>query len=356
MNLFAILLNNFILLIFSISLNIFLLAAIKLGALGLQLRTILNDLLEKRIYLIPIFSLLIFITMKYYSNIIFLDPDEITVSTTIDNINFQISGEALTQIYRNIGSASVFAVGARIAAGLVAKHPMGLIPKVGTIGGVGSLFTINYRIIMDSFNQEISQSHGNVSISGPVKITLGKIEHLDKNSNISELITSAFNPERSMLGDYSTRLQFKKETIYNIWKNKNEILLSDSNIIDNSKILKTLDQYNPNWKDSFISSPLEPTDYIINTLNNNLMLDYIILYLLFMLLIILSCKFVIREDIDSNSIKKYLFIDSLSNLIKKYITIWKKSSNIWIYFILISIMISEIISIYSINNILLILK
>jgi hypothetical protein len=200
-HLFAILFNNLILLIFSISLNICLLAAIKLGALGLQLRTILNDLLEKRIYLIPIFSFFIFITIKY--NIMYLDPDEITVSTTIDNINFQISGEALTQIYRNIGSASVFAVGARIAAGLVAKHPMGLIPKVGTIGGVGSLFTINYRIIMDSFNQEISQSHGNVSISSPVKITLGKIEHLDKNSNISELITSAFNFERS----------FQKETL-----------------------------------------------------------------------------------------------------------------------------------------------
>jgi len=139
-------------------------------------------------------------------------------------------------------------------------------------------------------------------------------------------------------------------------KKKNEIFLSDSNIIDNSKILKTLDQYNPNWKDSFISSPLEPIDYIINTLSNNLLLDYIILYLLLMLLIIFSCKFVIREDIDSNSIKKYLFSDLLSNLIKKYISIWQKSSNVWVYFILISIMISEIVSIYSINNILLILK
>src|ERR1700735_3634153 len=171
MTLFTILLNNLLLLIFSISLNIFLFASINSGILGIQLKTILNDILVKRIYLIPIFSFFVFITIKYYSNIMYLDPDEITVSTTIDNINFQISGEALTQIYRNIGSASVFAVGARIAAGLLAKHPMGLIPKVGTIGGVGSLFTINYRIIMDSFNQQITQSHGNISISGPVTIT-----------------------------------------------------------------------------------------------------------------------------------------------------------------------------------------
>jgi len=220
MTLFTILLNNLLLLILSISLNIFLFASINSGILGIHLKTILNDILVKRIYLIPIFSFFVFITIKYYSNIIYLDPDEITVSTTIDNINFQISGEALTQIYRNIGSASVFAVGARIAAGLLAKHPMGLIPKVGTIGGVGSLFTINYRIIMDSFNQQITQSHGNISISSPVRITLGKIEPLDKNSNLSDLISSAFNPEKSFLGDYTTRLQFKRETIYNFWEKK----------------------------------------------------------------------------------------------------------------------------------------
>jgi hypothetical protein len=44
-------------------------------------------------------------------------------------VNFKILGEALTQIYQNLGSATVFLAGTRIAAGLLAKHPMGLIAK-----------------------------------------------------------------------------------------------------------------------------------------------------------------------------------------------------------------------------------
>jgi uncharacterized MnhB-related membrane protein len=51
------------------------------------------------------------------------------------------------------------------------------------------------------------------------------------------------------------------------------------------------------------------------------LLNYIVLYLLIMLLIIISCKFVIREDIDTNTIKRFVFSELLSRFIKKYITI-----------------------------------
>jgi hypothetical protein len=112
--------------------------------------------------------------------------------------------------------------------------------------------------------------------------------------------------------------------------------------------LRILDQQNPNWKDSFISSPLESNDFILNILTDNLLLNYVILYLLFMLLIIISCKFAIGDNIDSKTIKRFVFSDLLSNLIKKYITIWQKSNILWIYFILISIIISEIVCIFSI--------
>jgi hypothetical protein len=350
MTLFTILLNNLLILILSISLNIFILAVINLALFGLHLKTILNNLLEKRIYLISIFSFFFFIMMKYYSITMYLE--EVIVSTTIDNVKFEISGEALTQIYQNIGSASVFAVGASITAGLVAKYPVGLIPKVGIIGGTGSLFTINYRLIMDSFNSGINQSHGNISISAPVRISLERIEHLDKNKNINELITNAFKPENYLFGDFSTRLQFKKETVYNSLTNKFNTILLDDNIINNSNILKALEQQNHNWKDSFIPSPLEPTDFIINTLSNNILLEYIILYLLFMLLIIISCKILIRDEIELKTIKRFVVSEVLSKFIKKYITIWQTSNILWIYFILISIIISEMVSILSLINIL----
>jgi hypothetical protein len=340
------------LVIFSIILNGLLFNLINLGLLGLHLKKILNDLLKQRIYLIPIFSFLGFLLIKYHFDIFYLDQDEVIVTTTIGNKDFQISGEAITQICRNFGSATVFAVGARIASGLLAKHPMGLIPKVGAIGGTGAGFTITYRIILDAYNQGLGQSHGNISVSAPVKISLGKITHLDRNHNINDLLINAFNPDRL---NYSTGLKFRQDTMYNFWTNKNQLILSDANAIENSKVLSTLEQFNPNWKDSFISSPLEPTDYILNTLSNNLLLNYIVLYLLIMLLIIISCKFVIREDIDTNTIKRFVFSELLSRFIKKYITIWQKSNILWIYLILISIIIFKIVSIFSISIILSIL-
>lgn len=174
--------------------------------MGLQLQTILKIILKKRIYLIPLFSFIVFIILIYLFNAIYLDHDEVIVSTTVANMNFKISGEAITQICRNFGSATVFAVGARIAAGLVAKHPMGLISK---IGGTGAGFTITYRVLLESFNQRMNQSHGNVSISGTVHIQLGKIEHLNKNCDINDLLINTFNPENYL------RFQFRKETSFN---------------------------------------------------------------------------------------------------------------------------------------------
>lgn len=352
-NLFIIFLDNLLLLIFSIFFHISLFSVIKSGSLGSHLKITLNDFLEKRIYLIIIISffLYIFISIISHSNMIFLDGNEVIVSTTINDVNFKISGEALTQIYQNLGSAAVFVAGTRIAAGLLAKHPMGLIPKVGTIGGTGAGFTITYRRILEALNQASGKSQGDITISAPVKINLEKIEHIDINNTLGDLLTNAFKPDRSLFGDYSTGFKFKNEKVFNIWTNKYETFLSDDNVINNNKVLKTLEEFNPNWKDSFISSPLESNNYILNTLSDILLLDYIILYLLFMLLIIISCKFIIGENIELKTIKRFVYIDLLSNLIKKYITIWQKSNILWIYFILISIMIFEMVSIFSINSV-----
>jgi len=351
-NLITILLDNLLLLIFSIFLHSSLFTVIKSGALGSHLKITLNDLLEKRIYLILIFSfyIYIFISIISHSNIIFLDGNEFIVSTTINDVNFKISGEALTQIYQNLGSTAVFVAGTRVAAALLAKHPMGIIPKIGTIGGTGAGFTITYRRILEALNQ--SSGQGDITISAPVKINLEKIDHIDINNTLKDLLSTAFKPDRSIFGDYSTGFKFKNDKVFNFWTNKYETFLSDDNVINNNKVLRALEEINPNWKDSFISSPLESNNYILNTLSDIILLDYIVLYLLFMLLIIISCKFIIGDNIESKTIKRFVYIDLLSNLIKKYITIWQKSNILWIYFILISIMIFEMVSIFSISSVL----
>ena len=76
----------------------------------------------------------------------------------------------------------------------------------------------------------------------------------------------------------------------------------------NSQIISALYQQNPNWRNSFIQSPLEEnlTSHIINVLSDNLLLHFIILYLLIMLLIIISCKFIIKDNIEFTKIQNNL--------------------------------------------------
>lgn len=74
-----------------------------------------------------------------------------------------------------------------------------------------------------------------------------------------------------------------------------------------SKIISTLDTNNLNLRDSFIHSPLEGDQlhYLISVLSNSLYLHLIMGYLLFILLIIISCKFLFKDNIEFKKIKKY---------------------------------------------------
>ena len=109
---------------FSWGLHGFLLGIIRLGVLGLNLKLGLNNLLNKYINLIPICSFIIFILLNFYLrlNVIFLDDKDVIVTATLENASFVMSGDALKLIFENLGGAAVF--GARVAAGLLAKHPM----------------------------------------------------------------------------------------------------------------------------------------------------------------------------------------------------------------------------------------
>jgi hypothetical protein len=119
-----------------------------------------------------------------------------------------------------------------------------------------------------------------------------------------------------------------------------------------------LDQQNPSWRDLFIGSPLEETliTHIINVLNNNLLLHFIILYLLIMLLIIITCKFIIKDNIEFTKIQNNPLGGWVKYIINKFISIWKVSSNFWIFFILFNVLVFNSASIYSIYNLLVLFK
>lgn len=282
---------------FSFVLHVCLLGIIRLGVLGLNLRLGLINLLNKYINLLPIFSFIIFILLKFYLNfnVIFLDNKDVIVTATLENANFVMSGDVLKLIFDNLGGAAVFGASARLAAGLLAKHPMGVFPKIGVIGGTSVGYTILYRMSMESMSSSISNSSASVSVR-PVQIKLETTANttFDVNS-VNSLVNSLGLQNKSQLNQFS----FTESS------NVNSILLQSNNHQSNSQVLSALDQQNPNWRDSFINSSLEENlfPHIIEVLSNNLLLHFIILYLLIMLLIIFTCKFILKDNIEFTRIQ-----------------------------------------------------
>ena len=68
---------------------------------------------------------------------------------------------------------------------------------------------------------------------------------------------------------------------------------------ESSRIILELNQINPNWRDTFINSPLksdkELYQFVLEVLNNNIILHFITIYLLIMLIIIFLSKLVLNN-------------------------------------------------------------
>jgi hypothetical protein len=91
-------------------------------------------------------------------------------------------------------------------------------------------------------------------------------------------------------------------------------------------------------------------------LSNNLLLHFIILYLLIMLLIIFTCKFIFKDSIEFTKIQNNPLGVWEKYTVNKFISIWKISSNFWIYFILFNLLVFNSASIYSIYKLLVLFK
>lgn len=247
-----------------------------------------------------------------------------------------------------MGSAAVFTAGARIAAGLVAKQPIHLIPKTGIIGGIAAGFTLTYKVIINTY-----------PIPSPGKSILetGEIRLEIKNLKLNSSQDSEFNSNlEKLFGFPNNKINIKRlET-----NNKIEI---NGSVEETKKVLEELDSQYPNWKEGFINSPLENNEisnpikqFLIEALTNNLMLHFVILYLMIMFIIIFSCKIIIEKDIQFNFIKQYPLGNFIHNLLSKYISIWKYSANLWIYLIVFCLLIFTLASTYSLSQIITVLK
>ena len=223
---------------FSFVLHVFLLGIIRLGVIGINLRLCLNKLLNRYINLIPIFSFIVFILLKFYLsfNVIFLDSKDVIVTATLDNASFIMSGDVLKLIFENLGGAAVFATGARIAASLMVKHPMGVFPKIGVIGGTGVGYTILYRMSMESMGSSISNSSASVSVK-PVHIKLETVANTTFDGNsINSLVNNLGLQNKSQLNRFSFTESSSSDSIF----------LQSKNDHSNSQIISALDQQNSN--------------------------------------------------------------------------------------------------------------
>lgn len=332
----------------SFVLHVFLFGIIRLGVFGLNLSLILNNLLNNKINLIPIFSFIVFILLNVYlsDNLIYLE--DVTVFVNLDDTKFELSGNALNIIFDKLGAAAVFGTSARVAAALLAKNSMGIIPKIGIVGSTAGGYTILYKLCTSGLSSNIDTGSASVTVSPVISLNTD-VDKALKEKNI-ETFFNYFGVDKSELTN------FKVKVIHQL-KNKN-INIESSDGDFNSEIISKLDNIRPDWKDQFVPSPLEDnlTNHIIDVLSNNLLLHFIILYLLIMLLIIISCKFIIKDNIEFTKIQNNPLGAWVKYLINKIISIWKVSSNFWIYFILFNVLVFNFATIYTISNLLILLK
>jgi hypothetical protein len=85
------------------------------------------------------------------------------------------------------------------------------------------------------------------------------------------------------------------------------------------------------------------------------MLHFISIYLLLMLSIIFIAKLILINS-DFNFLEKFYLNKTLKLIIIKYISIWQKSSPIWIFFIITCVIIFNMASLISLFNLISILK
>lgn len=170
------------------------------------------------------------------------------------------------------------------------------------------------------------------------------------------------------LGDYKNIS--KNNLINNIFVKHKSDLQNNVNFTvsseDKAKILKELDQQTPDWKNDFnfseifINSPLESnnslTQFVLDALNNHLIINFVTVYLLLMLLIILICKFIFTKDIKFNRLEKYPLGIYISKFLIKYISIWQKIGNFWIFIIIISLIFFNTVITYSTYHLILLLQ
>lgn len=169
--------------------------------------------------------------------------------------------------------------------------------NVGIIGSTATRITMVFK----NFNSNFTGN--SPSIPSSITVNLSKVKATNTNTNPEAWSSLLF----TLFG--GVKVEWKIPLINNSFRVYAE---------QTSDVIKQLDLMNPNWRDSFINSPLELGDnslvsFLFTSLSNSLYLHYICLYLIFMLIVIYTCKYIIDRNINLEPIKiiylgKYLYL------------------------------------------------
>ena len=223
---------------FSFVLHFLSLGIIRLGVFGVNLNLCLDNILKRYINYIPIFSFIVFKLLEIYLsyNVIFLDSKDVIVFTHLDLTNMILSGNVLNLIYEQLGSAAVYAVSARIAAGLLIKHPVGVFPKIGVLGGISAGYRVLYKMVMINASYNLFDVAANVPTTYlHIRLQTSPNHTFDGNA-VNSLINS-FG-----LSNMSPANLFGFEESSNVSK----VILNSQNSYSHSSIISALNEQTPN--------------------------------------------------------------------------------------------------------------
>ena len=355
-----------------------------------------------------IFYLFVVITANYHT--IHLDDIyEVTVGNVKASIPVDYTIKALSEEWR---SAALFMAGAHIGAGFVKKYPISIASKIATALISGSATSMTYKLFHGPNNRVPTGSlGGNPLTDNSLSLVAQNVKaymqttrfaneitnstpRLPNNSLISnerELLIKKFletlNPVSDHVEDSVDIITDNNVTegvlntieqnhlgkaFYDSNKNLGETVVGKPNLIENvdgvtkTNLIENVDGINAasssssSSADSFINSPLESTaSEILNQtlkadltemLSDNLFVNLSIVYLLFILVLVLTIRFVVNHAVILNKIKSFNspFGKVLYYILSKLVNVWKNASIFWIYFILFTVIWCSFASAYAI--------
>lgn len=227
---------------------------------------------------------------------------------------------------------------------------MGTLPKVGSIAAVATGFTLNYKLI-EHYSKGYSSTNDSSTVAKVMVDEANIRVSLSPRDNYNSLLKKFIedNPPFQKLKIWNEKY---KDSIFNV------DIKEDENI-DALEHIKSINSENASKDSIIVNSPLEPGDFnswLLDILNTQLLLHYVILYLLIMLGIIFICRFVLDKNIQFKPLSENRLLKFIFKLINNYINIWKTSSDFWVFLILSSLIIFTITSIFSFTQIISILS